>query len=167
MKIIPRAEALPDLESMEAAHFTGKAGSHALLAASAPPLSTSAALVRFETGVRNYWHAHAGGQLLYVIEGEGWVRPGGPTLDEFVSGTRPQPTRMRNTGMVRAGVALSPILWLTSARRAGWRSRLLHRIRRPASCYSAARSMLRALCSGAVSRTTDRYAPPAGKSLRV
>jgi len=54
MKIIPRAEALDDLKPMEATHFTGKAGSHALLAASVPPLTTSAALVRFESGVRNY-----------------------------------------------------------------------------------------------------------------
>ena len=73
MKIIPRADAFRDLTPMEPGHFTGRAGSHPLLPAS-PPLSTSAAVVRFEPGVRNYWHAHAGGQLLHVIEGEGWVQ---------------------------------------------------------------------------------------------
>ena len=74
--IIPRAQALRDLTPMEAAHFTGTAGSRPLLRQS-PPLSTAAAVVRFETRVRNYWHAHAGGQLLHVIEGEGWVQARG------------------------------------------------------------------------------------------
>jgi quercetin dioxygenase-like cupin family protein len=58
---------------MEPGHFTGKAGSRALVPAS-PPLSTSAAVVRFEPGVRNYWHSHGGGQLIHVIEGDGWVQ---------------------------------------------------------------------------------------------
>jgi quercetin dioxygenase-like cupin family protein len=73
MKIIPRAEAQRNLTPMEPGHFTGKAGSRPLLPVS-PALSTSAAIVRFEPGVRNYWHAHAGGQLIHVIEGDGWVQ---------------------------------------------------------------------------------------------
>jgi quercetin dioxygenase-like cupin family protein len=73
MTIIPRAQALRDLKPMEAAHFTGKADSRALRPPS-PPLATTAAVVRFEAGVRNYWHSHAGGQLLHVIEGQGWVQ---------------------------------------------------------------------------------------------
>jgi len=76
MKITPRAQALRDLTPMEAAHFTGTAQSRPLLPAS-PALSTWAAVVRFETGARNYWHAHAGGQLLHVIEGVGWVQARG------------------------------------------------------------------------------------------
>jgi len=35
---------------MDAAHFTGKAGSHPLLPA-------SASFIRFEPGARNHWHA--------------------------------------------------------------------------------------------------------------
>ena len=77
MNITPRAQALTNLKPMEAAHFTGKAGSRTLLPASDPGLSTVAAVVRFEAGVRNYWHSHAGGQLLYVIEGVGWVQARG------------------------------------------------------------------------------------------
>jgi quercetin dioxygenase-like cupin family protein len=76
MHVTSRSQALTKLTPLEAAHFTGKAGSHALLPAS-PALSTSAAVVRFEPGARNHWHAHAGGQLLYVIEGEGWVQARG------------------------------------------------------------------------------------------
>jgi quercetin dioxygenase-like cupin family protein len=74
MKITPRAQALSELKPMDAAHFTGKAGSRDLLPLRKPPLPTFAAVVRFETGVRNYWHSHEGGQFLYVIEGEGWVQ---------------------------------------------------------------------------------------------
>jgi quercetin dioxygenase-like cupin family protein len=76
MNITPAAQAQRDLKPMEAAHFTGKAGSRPLLPAS-PALSTTAAVVRFEAGVRNYWHSHAGGQLLHVIEGVGWVQARG------------------------------------------------------------------------------------------
>lgn len=74
MTIIPRAQALHDLTPVDAAHFTGNAGLRTLLPASGPLPPTSAAVVRFEAGVRNHWHAHAGGQLLVVIEGEGWVQ---------------------------------------------------------------------------------------------
>jgi quercetin dioxygenase-like cupin family protein len=73
MNITSRMQALNDLKPLDAAHFTGKAGSHVLLPAS-PPLPTSVTVVRFEAGARNFWHAHEGGQLLYVIEGEGWVQ---------------------------------------------------------------------------------------------
>jgi quercetin dioxygenase-like cupin family protein len=76
MNITRRAQALRDLTPLETAHFTGKADSRPLLPQS-PPLSTTAAVVRFEAGVRNYWHSHAGGQLLHVIEGEGWVQARG------------------------------------------------------------------------------------------
>ena len=76
MKITPQGQALSDLTPMEAAHFIGKAGSHPLLPPSSP-LPTSCAVVRFEAGARNHWHAHAGGQLLHVIEGVGWVQARG------------------------------------------------------------------------------------------
>jgi len=77
MKITRRADALRDLDPLDASHFTGKAGSHPLLPAAAPSPPTSAAVVRFEAGVRNHWHAHAGGQLMVVIEGEGLVQARG------------------------------------------------------------------------------------------
>jgi len=76
MKVTPRAQALRDLKPLEAAHFTGTAESRPLLGPSTP-LSTTAAVVRFDTGVRNHWHSHSGGQLLHVIEGTGWVQARG------------------------------------------------------------------------------------------
>ena len=77
MKITQRAQALNDLKPVDTAHFTGDAGLRELLPARKPALPTSAAVVRFEPGARNHWHAHEGGQLLYVIEGEGWVQARG------------------------------------------------------------------------------------------
>lgn len=74
MTITPRAQALRDLSPVDAAHFTGQAGLRTLLPAAGPLPPTSVALVRFEPGVRNQWHSHGGGQLIFVIEGEGWVQ---------------------------------------------------------------------------------------------
>ena len=74
MTITPRTQALRDFTPADAAHFTGKAGLRTLLPAAGPLPPTSVAHVRFEPGVRNHWHSHAGGQLIFVIEGEGWVQ---------------------------------------------------------------------------------------------
>jgi quercetin dioxygenase-like cupin family protein len=35
------------------------------------------AMVRYEPGARSHWHSHSGGQLLYVVEGAGWVQSRG------------------------------------------------------------------------------------------
>lgn len=35
------------------------------------------AMLRYEPGARSYWHSHSGGQLLYIVEGEGWVQARG------------------------------------------------------------------------------------------
>ena len=77
MKITPRSQALNDLTPMDPAHFTGTAGSQALIEASRQTPSVFAVIVRFDSGVRNHWHSHAGGQLLHVVEGEGWVQSRG------------------------------------------------------------------------------------------
>jgi quercetin dioxygenase-like cupin family protein len=34
-------------------------------------------MVRYEPGARTHWHSHSGGQMLYVVEGEGWVQTRG------------------------------------------------------------------------------------------
>ena len=74
MTITPKAQALRDLTPVDAAHFTGSASIRTLRPASGPLPPTSVAVVRFEPGVRNHWHSHAGGQLMFVTEGEGWVQ---------------------------------------------------------------------------------------------
>src|SRR6266567_9483274 len=91
MEITPKDRALADLKPLDPAPFTGRAAARELLATQKPALSTSAIVVRFERGARNYWHAHEGGQVLYVIEGAGWVQ---------VRGAAPQ--RIRVGDAVRA-----------------------------------------------------------------
>src|SRR5437899_11226929 len=59
MKITPRSLALTDLKPMEAAHFTGRAGSRELIKAPKDTLSAFAAVVRFASAGRIWWHAHA------------------------------------------------------------------------------------------------------------
>jgi quercetin dioxygenase-like cupin family protein len=34
-------------------------------------------MVRFDPGARTHWHSHSGGQLIYIVEGEGWVQSRG------------------------------------------------------------------------------------------
>jgi quercetin dioxygenase-like cupin family protein len=88
MKITPRADAVRDLQPMDVSHFTGLARSRSLLNATDKPTSASVAIVGFEPGVRNFWHSHQGGQLIHVIEGEGWVQ---------ARGQEPRPIRPGDT----------------------------------------------------------------------
>jgi len=94
MKITTRSEAMQIQKPVDPAHFTGKAGLRDLIPASQSPLSMFAAVVRFEAGTRNHWHSHQGGQILHVIEGEGWVQ---------VRGQAPQRIRLEDTVMADPG----------------------------------------------------------------
>lgn len=77
MNIRSRSEALKALRPMEGSHFTGRARSVELLKPPKSAMSPFIALVQFEAGVRNHWHSHPGGQLLHVVEGDGWVQARG------------------------------------------------------------------------------------------
>lgn len=77
MEITRKDQALGDLKPMDPAHFTGRTASRELLPQRKPALPTTAVVVRFDPGARNYWHSHEGGQLLYVIDGTGWVQARG------------------------------------------------------------------------------------------
>jgi quercetin dioxygenase-like cupin family protein len=74
MNIKSRTQALNAVRPMDSAHFTGRARSLELLQPPKSAMSPFVALVQFEAGVRNHWHSHPGGQLLYVVQGEGWVQ---------------------------------------------------------------------------------------------
>lgn len=65
MRVIRKAEI--GQEPAAAANFDGTA-----TLGSIGPVSGRAgvAVVRFESGARNHWHAHAGGQVLHVLEGD-------------------------------------------------------------------------------------------------
>src|SRR5438445_13596768 len=93
MNITPRAQMLGDLKPLDSSHFAGRAAARDLLVAQKPALPTTAIVVRFEPGARNHWHSHDGGQVLYVIDGAGWVqvRRGTPQrirLDDTVRAER-------------------------------------------------------------------------------
>ena len=59
------------LETMGTATFTGPAWRRDLGRIDA--LDGTAVLVTFDAGVRNSWHRHSGGQVLYLVEGVGRV----------------------------------------------------------------------------------------------
>ena len=77
MKITAMSEAVTSFQPADSTHFTGPAALSTLAQTSAQAPSIFAAVVRFEPGARNHWHSHPGGQLLQVIEGEGWVQARG------------------------------------------------------------------------------------------
>lgn len=72
MRIVEKA----DPRTAPAADFTGDV---TLTAGFAPPGPARAAfaIVSFAPGARTNWHTHPYGQMLYVTEGEGWVRSDG------------------------------------------------------------------------------------------
>ena len=70
MKVTPKAE-IPAGPGPEA-YFTG-AVTHARLHETAAPSRTNASRVRFAPGARTAWHTHPLGQLLIVVDGQGWV----------------------------------------------------------------------------------------------
>jgi len=75
VKITTRSEALTG-DPMDSTHFNGPATSHPLHIALEPrPVRVS--VVHFQQGVRNHWHRHDGGQVLHVLDGEGYVQSRG------------------------------------------------------------------------------------------
>ncbi len=105
MEITTKDQALGDLKPMDPAHFTGKTASRELLPVRKPALPTTAVVVRFDPGARNCWHAHEGGQLLYVIDGAGWVqaRGGAPQRIRVGDAVRVEPNEEHWHGAGRSG----------------------------------------------------------------
>ena len=123
MKITSSSEALRDLQPVDVGHFTGLARSKPLLESPKKPTSAALAVVRFEPGVRNFWHSHAGGQLLHVIEGDGWVQARGHEARRISSGdtvaTEPNEIHWHGAGrlgpMAHLVVNLGETTWLTES----------------------------------------------------
>ena len=123
MKITLRADVVRDLQPMDAAHFTVLTRSKTLLDAPSKPISTTAAVVRFEPGVRNHWHSHAGGQLIQVVEGEGWVQAKGQEARRIAVGdvvaTGPNEVHWHGAGrlgpMAHVVVNLGETTWFTES----------------------------------------------------
>lgn len=96
MKVTTRVESMKVSPQSEPDRFTGTAAFrvlHITEAGTAPPTTKgedptrgdgtwnthagNVAMVRYEPGARSHWHSHSGGQLLYIVEGEGWVQSRG------------------------------------------------------------------------------------------
>jgi quercetin dioxygenase-like cupin family protein len=97
MKVTARDESMDVRPSTEPERFTGEAGYHLLHTTAALATSQDApgggtdgrgegtwntyagnvSMIRYAPGARTHWHSHSGGQLIYVVEGEGWVQARG------------------------------------------------------------------------------------------
>lgn len=60
-----------NIEPLDSEHFVGTGTRRDLASVDSPP--AYAVVVQFDAATRNHWHRHAGGQLLYVLEGTGLV----------------------------------------------------------------------------------------------
>ncbi len=81
MKVSKLDEALKG-EPMDPAHFTGPTSSQPIhVNLELNPVRVS--VVRFEPGSRNHWHSHAGGQVLHVVEGQGYVQSRGEPVRQI------------------------------------------------------------------------------------
>lgn len=104
---------------MEQTHFTGPAYSHPLHETLEPnPVRVS--VVRFDTGSRNHWHRHSGGQFLHVVEGEGFVQSRGEPARRIGAGdsvsVAPGEEHWHGAGdggpMAHLAVTIGEITWL-------------------------------------------------------
>jgi quercetin dioxygenase-like cupin family protein len=96
MKVTTRLESMDVTPQSEPDRFTGTAAFRVLhttdLATAAPPPARpdqvrgagtwnthlgNVSMLRYEPGARSHWHSHSGGQLLFIVEGEGWVQARG------------------------------------------------------------------------------------------
>jgi len=120
VKVITRSEALHG-EPIDPAHFTGPASSHPLHV-TLDPNPVRVTVVRFEAGARNHWHRHGGGQVLHVVQGEGFVQLRGepPQLirpGDTVS-TAPGEAHRHGAGeegpMAHVAVSIGDTTWLES-----------------------------------------------------
>ena len=75
MKITTKADALTG-EPMDSTNFNGPVTSHPLHTPSEAHL-VRVGVVHFPAGTRNHWHRHNGGQVLHVVDGEGYVQSRG------------------------------------------------------------------------------------------
>jgi quercetin dioxygenase-like cupin family protein len=121
VKITTRTEALTG-EPMDRAHFTGPVSSHPLHSTLQPnPVRVS--VVHFHAGTRNHWHRHAGGQVLHVVDGEGYVQSRGEPPRRIRSGdivsAAPEEEHWHGAGpdgpMAHVAVSIGDITWLGSS----------------------------------------------------
>jgi quercetin dioxygenase-like cupin family protein len=85
MQKFTKEEAIRPSEEMDPSRFSGRATGVPLFRGDARH-QLNVTMVRFEAGVRNQWHRHTGGQVLHVVDGEGYVQSRGDELHRIGSG---------------------------------------------------------------------------------
>jgi quercetin dioxygenase-like cupin family protein len=76
--------------------------------------------VHFSDGARTHWHAHAGGQVLHVIEGDGRVQSWGGEVHSIGPGdtVSAEPGEKhwhgaaRGTSMAHLAVSIGAVTWM-------------------------------------------------------
>jgi len=84
------------------------------------PHPVRVSVVRFEPGTRNHWHRHGGGQVLHVVEGEGFVQLHGEPAQRIRTGdtvsTTPGEVHRHGAGpegpMAHVAVSIGDTTWL-------------------------------------------------------
>jgi quercetin dioxygenase-like cupin family protein len=118
VNITTRAEALTG-EQMDSTHFTGSVSSHPLHNTPEPhPVRVS--VVHFHPGTRNHWHRHDGGQVLHVVDGEGYVQTRGEAAQLIRAGDTVSASPGEehwhgagpNAAMSHVAVSIGDITWL-------------------------------------------------------
>lgn len=103
------------------AHFSGPASFSRLHESTdGHPLRVN--LVSLEPGSRSDWHTHSGGQLLYIVDGEGWVQERGHAAQRVTVGdvvaSGPGEAHWHGAGdhaMAHLAVTLGDSTWLEPA----------------------------------------------------
>jgi quercetin dioxygenase-like cupin family protein len=118
VKITTRTESLAG-QPTDREHFTGPVSSVPLHAGPDPnPVHVS--VVHFAAGTRNHWHRHGGGQVLHVVDGEGYVQTRGEERRTIRTGdtvsAAPDEEHWHGAGpgsaMAHIAVSIGDITWL-------------------------------------------------------
>jgi quercetin dioxygenase-like cupin family protein len=115
MRTFTKEEATGPAPELDLSHFTGKATGLPLHRSE----QVNVTMVRFETGVRNHWHHHTGGQVLHVVDGKGYVQARGENVREIRPGdtitTAPGEEHWHGATeegpMAHIAVSIGPTVW--------------------------------------------------------
>jgi quercetin dioxygenase-like cupin family protein len=114
-----KAEVLDGPPATDPARFTGPVTQLAIHSVTKPePMRVIT--VHFSDGARTHWHAHAGGQVLHVIEGDGRVQSWGGEVHSIGPGdtVSAEPGEKhwhgaaRGTSMAHLAVSIGAVTWM-------------------------------------------------------
>ena len=84
-RIVPSAKLFSEEVRKPHGRFTGEAAQRTVYERPEPS-AVRVSFVRFEPRARTYWHRHAGGQVLHVVEGEAATQEEGGAVQHLHAG---------------------------------------------------------------------------------